>query len=118
MARPRVFLTQQVLMRTADGKGFQAKFDLSTAEMYGDIIPLIEHGQSMFSVVPIMRQLRERLAGFTKDDYLLPIGDPSIMMAAGIIAAEKTGGLVRVLKWDRRQGVYIPLSLDTSGKAQ
>lgn len=115
---PTIFVTQQVMIRNAHGE-LQEKFDLSGAELeYGaDIRVLIPHGQSLVSSVPVVRQLNEQLRDFSEDDFLLPLGDPSIMAAAAAIAARNTNGKLKVLKWDRRQGRYLCVTLDLSGKS-
>ena len=95
----------------------RSKFNLTPAAEYGEINVLVPAGMTLFSTVPAVRLIREKLRGFTDDDYLLPVGDPSIMMIAGAIAAEHNGGRLKVLRWDRDQRRYIPINVDTSGKA-
>jgi len=115
--RPTVFVTQDVMVRNNEGD-LERKFDFSAAEAeYGEVRVLIPHGQSLVSTVPVVRQLNEQLRGFTEDDFLLPLGDPSIMAAAAAIAARNTNGKLKVLKWDRRQGRYLCVPLDLSGKS-
>lgn len=93
------------------------EFNLTPASEFGQIQVLMPPGQSFFSPVPVIRSLKDKLKDFSDEDYLLPIGDPSIMVAAAMIAGEKTGGRIKLLKWDRFQQAYIPVQLDTSGKA-
>lgn len=113
----KVYVTQEVMVREANGE-LRRKFNLQPAEeKYGEIKMLIPHGQSLVSSVPVVRQLNEQLRDFTADDYLLPLGDPAIMAAAAGIAARNTNGRLNVLKWDRRQGEYLNVQLDLSGKA-
>lgn len=112
-----VYVTQEVMVREANGD-LRRKFDLSSAEdKYGPVRVLVPHGQSLVSSVPVVRQLNEQLRSFTADDYLLPLGDPAIMAAAAAIAARNTNGRLNVLKWDRRQGEYLCVPLDLSGRA-
>lgn len=112
-----VYVTQEVMVREANGD-LRRKFDLSSAEAkYGAARVLVPHGQSLVSSVPVVRQLNEQLRDFTEDDYLLPLGDPAIMVAAAAIAARNTNGRLNVLKWDRRQGEYLCVQLDLSGRA-
>lgn len=107
----RVFVTQEVLVR--DRGQLVRRFDLSSAEEYGEIVYLVQGPASAFSIVPVTRQLTDGLRSFTEQDYLLPLGDPTLMMAAGIIASKRTGGVVNVLKWDRRSGAYLTVTLRT-----
>lgn len=112
---PAVYVTQEKA-RKVEGH-WVSEFDITPALEFGKVEILMPPGHSFFSPVPVIRALREKLKDFSDDDYLLPIGDPSIMVAAAMIAGEKTGGRIKLLKWDRFQQAYIPVQLDTSGKA-
>lgn len=111
-----VYVTQDVLVRDFDG-AMKRKFDLSSAEKYGELRILVPAGQSLVSSVPVVRQLNDLMRDFSRDDYLLPLGDPAIMAAAAGVATLKTAGRFAVLKWDRRSGAYLAVPLDLSGKA-
>ncbi|OGC93933.1 MAG: hypothetical protein A2W25_14700 [candidate division Zixibacteria bacterium RBG_16_53_22] len=92
-------------------------FDLTPAAEYGDIEVLMPAGSSLLSTVPMVRTMRDRLANFSDDDYLLPVGDPSAIMAAGAIASEMNNGRVKILRWDRATRRYIVIQFDVSGRA-
>ena len=110
-----VYVTQDVMVRDHDG-ALRRKFDLSSAEAYGEVRILVPHGQSLVSSVPVVRQLLDQLRGFTDEDYLLPLGDPAIMAAASGIAAKQANGRFTIQKWDRRAGKYLAVKLDLSGR--
>ena len=55
----------------------------------------------------IIAALREGMSTFRAEDALIAVGDPTLIAAATLIAARKTGGAVRMLKWDRMMGDYI-----------
>ena len=103
-------------MRSTDGS-WERKFNLSQAEKFGKIVPLASSTQSMVSAVPLVRRLNEIMRDFDDDDYLLMLGDPSIMAAAAAIASARNGGRFKLLKWDRLMRDYIPVQIDISGKA-
>lgn len=111
-----VFITHEPYERTENG-GMRSKFNLNPAAEYGNLEVLIPAGNSLISSVPTVRTLREKLRGFSDEDYLLPVGDPTIMMAAGAIAAEFNGGKIKVLRWDKQQQRYVMIQVDTTGKA-
>ncbi len=52
------------------------------------------------------------MAKYTRDDYLVAIGDPSLIAIAAAIAVEKTGGLLRLLKWDRQTNDYLVVEIN------
>lgn len=111
----RVFITHEP-HRIENGE-MKRQFDLTPAAAYGKLEVLIPAGVSLISSVPTVRLMRDRLANFTDDDYLLPVGDPSAMMVAGAIAADVNGGRFKVLRWDRKAHTYIPVQIDVYGKA-
>lgn len=111
-----VYVTQEVMVRMPDGK-LGRKFDLSSAERFGQLRVLVPSGQNLHSTVPVVRQLLDQLKDINENDYLLPLGDPAIMAAAAGIAFRKTNGRLTVLKWDRRSGAYLAVPVDLSGKS-
>jgi hypothetical protein len=111
----KVFITQEK-GRKIDGQWVR-EFDLTPALKYGEIEVLLPPGQSLFGTVPVVRALKEKLKNFTDEDYLLPVGDPSVMIAAGMVASHINHGKVKILKWDRIMGEYIAVQFDLSGKA-
>lgn len=112
---PRVFITNEPY-KVTDGVQ-QSRFNLTPAAKFGALEVLIPAGASLISTVPTVRILRDKLRSFTDDDYLLPVGDPAIMLAAGAIAAEFNGGRIKLLRWDRQQHCYIVIQVDTTGRA-
>lgn len=111
-----VYVTQEVMVRQDDGS-LARKFDLSTAEKYGEVRVMVPYGQNLHSSVPVVRQLNEQLRNITEHDFLLPIGDPAVMAAAAAIAFRNTNGRLKILKWDRRAGTYLAVPVDLSGAA-
>lgn len=111
MPRPRVFIVQEV-MRRDENDSMVPAYDLTPAAAYGDLVPLLPSGWQGVSLNSAVETLREKLEDFTTEDYLLPLGDPALMIAAGMIAAMQTTGFVKVLRWDRKQRTYLPATID------
>mgnify|MGYP000367302151 CR=1 FL=1 len=111
---PRVFVVCEPVTK----QGGTPRMDLSPAMRYGELIVLLQHTQSLLAPVPTVRKLREKLADFCDDDYILPVGDPVLMSTVAMIAANANHGRVQFLKWDRIQGGYLCIRVDTSGRAQ
>lgn len=111
-----VYITQEVRKASPDG-GFQPQYNFKPAIKYGELRVLVPSGHSLLAPVPLIRNLKESLRDFSDEDYLLAVGDPSIIAAASIIAGQNNHGRVRVLKWDRILKDYIPVELDVSGRA-
>lgn len=70
------------------------------------------HQQLAFSPQPAIRHAREKLRGFTDEDYLLASGDPALIAIVCVVAADINMGRFKLLKWDRQEGIYYSLALD------
>ena len=62
----------------------------------------------------ILRQVRHKLSQFRKEDFLVMVGSPILIGYAFTCAAAATGGIVKVLQWDRRANRYEPVTLDAT----
>lgn len=90
--------------------------NLTPAASFGTVVTLLPPGQVSFSAGAVVHQLRQRLQKFTDKDYLLLIGDPVAIGLACAVAAQANNGRINLLKWDRQQYKYFPLSVDTYGR--
>lgn len=99
---PTVFVVQE-----SPGK------DLLSAEAFGTIEVLMPpNRQIMFSPVPAVRHIRDKLRKFSDDDFILAIGDPAAIGIACAVAAEVNVGRFKILKWDRNTTKYYPVQID------
>ena len=90
-----------------------------SAEEYGDIDILFDSGQQiMFSPQPAIKKLRRKLKSFCDDDYLLMMGDPAAMGIACCIAADINRGKFKILKWDKKEKRYYPVSININEKGE
>jgi helix-turn-helix protein len=97
-----VFVTQE-----CEGK------NLLPASRYGNISILLERNTQVgFSAGQVTRQLDFRLSKFNDNDYLVLIGDPVIIGIAVAMACKWNQGRVNVLKWDKQERVYYPVSIN------
>jgi hypothetical protein len=91
--------------------------DILSAEEYGELVSIIEPGYQLYiSPEPIVEKVRSVLKNFNDDDYLLLIGDPSIIGVACAVASDINMGKLKVLKWDRRRERYYPIEFDITGR--
>jgi hypothetical protein len=86
--------------------------NLTPARQYGELNVMLPPGNLVLSPAPTIKRLRKSLNTFSKEDYLLLMGDPVGMSLAFTIASEKTNGFVKVLKWDRQHETYLPITLN------
>lgn len=93
--------------------------DISGAMRFGEIEVLLpSNTQIAFSTAPVIRRLKRKLFDFTDRDFLLLTGDPVAIGLVCSIASFNNGGRYTVLKWDRREHLYIPIKLDITEKGE
>lgn len=85
--------------------------NMHAAEKYGELVVLVPPNANRLHTVPLIAAMRERMEHFGPTDWLVAVGDPSLIAAAACIAVRKTGGLLRLLKWDRMTSDYIPMEM-------
>lgn len=107
----RVFVVNEPAKR--DGS---RTMDLTPATEFGELVFLAPAGDVPLDLRPSVEMLREGLASFTAEDYLLPVGHPMLIAAAGALAAQASGGRVRMLLWRGGLGRYVPVSADLGEK--
>ena len=106
--KPTVFLVQE-----------NPYINVLGAAEYGEIVVLFDSGQQiMFSPQPAIRKLKRKLKDFDDGDYLLMMGDPAAMGIACCIAAEMIRGRFNILKWDKKQQRYYPVTINLNEKGE
>ena len=88
----------------------------STSGKFNFLLP--EFSQMIFSPGPLIYKLRQGLKNFKESDYLLLTGDPAIILVAGVIASDITNGKVNLLKWDKQERKYYPISINIHEKGE
>ena len=79
---------------------------------------LPELSQIIFSPGPLIYKLRNGLKDFNSEDYLLLTGDHAIIGVACSIASDITNGKYNLLKWDRQERKYYPISINLYEKGE
>lgn len=106
----KVFITQIPERRTADG-AFVPTVNIAPASEFGDIIVLCERSASIWKSDELVRDLRKKLKFYNAEtDFLVALGDPSIIAAAFAILG-KDYGAISLLKWDRIIKRYLPTKI-------
>ncbi len=119
---PRVYVVQDQHKWDREAGRFVPKFDLSSAETFGELAYLLTPTAAPFRPEPVVDELRDKLVWFSDDDYLLLIGNPVLIGCAMAVAAQVNGGRVRVLQWSGKDQRYVPvlvnLAPDVAAKRQ
>ena len=101
---------------TRDGR---PKINIIGAAEYGELkILLPETSQIIFSPGPLIFKLRKLLRNFRSEDYLLLTGDPAIIGVACSIVSDITNGKYNLLKWDKQERRYYPITINLYEKGE
>ncbi|MCK5609903.1 hypothetical protein KAR91_48975 [Candidatus Pacearchaeota archaeon] len=97
----------------------QSNKNILPAKDYGDIKILLPPGmQVTFSAGQVTSELMRGLVKYNDEDYLLLIGDPVAIGIAVAAAANHNQGRVKMLKWDRQEKQYFPISINLYQKGE
>ena len=88
----------------------------STSGKFNFLLP--EFSQMIFSPGPLIFKLRKGLRDYTPEDYLLLTGDPAIIGVSCSIVSDMTNGKYNLLKWDKQDRMYYPISINLHEKGK
>lgn len=108
----RVFVPQVPSRFDATLNAWLPTVNLKPAERYGELVVMLPPHANRLGTAPLVTALRERMVTFGEDDWLVALGDPSLIAAAACIAARRCGGRLRLLKWDRIASQYITTEMN------
>lgn len=107
-----VYVVQQPQRWNAQKQAMESAFDVVEAEEFGDLVYLLSPMAKPFNVEDsILGQIREGLARFNDEDYLLLIGNPVLIGVVCTVAAARNEGRVRLLQWSGKNKKYIPITV-------
>jgi len=108
-----------VIQEIAGTKFGNPKINIMGASKYGTFNFLLpEDSQIIFSPGPLVYKLKNRLKNFKEGDYLLLTGDPAIIGVACSIVSDLTNGKYNLLKWDKQERTYYPISINLYEKGE
>ena len=115
MKENTVYVIQEI-PGTRDGK---PRINIIGAAEYGTLKFLLpELSQIIFSPGPLIFKLRKALKNYTSEDYLLLTGDPAIIGVACSIVSDITNGKYKLLKWDKQEKKYYPITINLYEKGE
>ena len=108
-----------VIQEIPGTKEGRPKINIMGAQKFGKIKVLLkEDSQMIFSPGPIIFELRRLLKEYRTTDFLLLTGDPAIIGVACSVVSDITHGKYNLLKWDRQERMYYPISINLYEKGQ
>ena len=108
-----------VIQETPGTQSGRPKINIMGAAEYCTFVFLLpELSQIIFSPGPLIFKLRKALKDFTTEDYLLLTGDPAIIGVTCSIVSDMTNGKYNLLKWDKQERKYYPITIDLYEKGK
>ena len=108
-----------VIQEVPGSKAGTPKINIVGATKYGELKTLLpEFSQIIFSPGPLIFKLRKLLKDFRPEDYLLLTGDPAIIGVACSIVSDITNGKYNLLKWDKQERKYYPITINLYEKGE
>ena len=108
-----------VIQHIAGTQAGNPKINIIGAQKYGKFKFLLpEFSQMIFSPGPLIYKLRKGLKDFKKEDHLLLTGDPALIGVACSIVSDITNGKYNLLKWDKQERKYYPISINLYEKGE
>lgn len=105
----RVFVVQDQHRLDRNTNTWKPIFNLKPAEKFGTLHFLLESHEIPFSDPNMVESLENKLEDFNDTDYLLLIGNPSVIGTTAAIASMVNEGRIQMLQWDGKEKRYIPI---------
>lgn len=109
---PNVFIIQEPVRRDLATGHMVPVMDFRKVLEYGNPIVCLPTGRVGLTPGPTVDALREKLKGYSADDYIVAVGDPTAMFAAAMVLGDLNNGRCNLLKWDKESKRYICVQLD------
>lgn len=117
--RPRVFIPQHPSKFDAATRESVNDGDLSGVMAFGHPIFILPRGKIKYGQLQrTVRWMENMMFDFSPRDYLVAVGDPVVIQAAGIIAFQHVGpGVpINVIRWLRQTNEFKVFPLFTGGR--
>lgn len=111
MNKARVFAPQVPSRYDAATRLWVPTMNMDPAKKHGEVVIMLPPNANRMHTAPLVAAMRDQMADYADSDALIAVGDPTLIAAAAMIAARKTGGRIRMLKWDRMAGDYITVEI-------
>ena len=107
---PKILAAQEQVVKDDRTGAFRPKFDLSAVTAYGELT--FAAGAGAIALMPdaMMERLCAAIEEFDPGkDYVLPIGDPTVIFFLGLVMGARHGK-ASVLRWDGKYQRYTVIT--------
>lgn len=118
----KVFIVNEPLKKNDATGEYECFLPMESAANFGEVIELTPKGNPGSNPAVWMGAIREGLQAWEDGDFIVLVGDQALLAYATSVVGEYIGEedvckdgrsvpTLRFLKWERRQGCYVPLTL-------
>jgi hypothetical protein len=104
---PKVYIPQVPSRYDQQTRLWIPTVNVDPARKFGELQIMLPVNANRLHTAPLIAAMKESMAEFNDQDWIVALGDPSLIAAAACIATRKTGGILKLLKWDRLASDYI-----------
>jgi hypothetical protein len=108
----KVFIPQEPTRRDPATGELVSIMNFALASKFGETVVCLPPGRVALSTQPVVTRLREHMGQFSDDDFLIAVGDPSVLAMAAAIAASVNRGRFKMLKYDAKTKEYCSIQVD------
>lgn len=86
-----------------------SRMDLRPAQAFGEVKFIVPKDVSVFRTNQLIQVIEEGLSDFDYRDYLIPVGNPTIIGMVFAVLVKNQLDDFNVLHWTARERQYVPL---------
>jgi len=103
---PRVFVPQIPSRYDTNAGAWMPTVNIDPAKKFGELKVMLPPEANRLEIVSIVSVLKRMMKDYRPEDYVVALGDPTIIAIAAVLA-ERAAGSLRLLKWDRIEREYV-----------
>lgn len=111
-----IYVTQEAKVRNRVTGLLENRIKDEDMYFWGKPKYLFPFGKVTMDFDGVVAILRSQLRNFNDEDYILPTGDPALMIAAAGVALKTNNGKAQILRWDRQDQEYEVIKLNLNGE--
>lgn len=108
----RVFVVQRTRKYNRETQELEDKFPLKPLYRWGEVVEVLTPTAKPFNAKNIIREMRTVFEDFNDDDFILPVGNTSLIGMAITVAQEANNGRCKLLQWSPTNKCHVQIIVD------
>lgn len=108
-----VYIVQRQMKFSHEEGSMKPRFEtIEKAREYGEIKELLPSNSHPYKPEVILEKLSKIIPNMTSDDWVVPVGNPTLVGLAVSMIADHFDGKIKMLHWSNRDEKYVPIEVD------